>query len=107
MCHFRLGAREFDHLQILRREVSREAGEEEPSDDEWEKHEDEEDEQIQIEKEAAEAKRRHDKLEQELDRLQRFVDEGGLHSVRLPCIAHKVCIYERVAVGRKYPCRIP
>ena len=80
-------------MQVLRRELSREA--EEESDDELEREgtEVEVDERTQIEEEAAEADRGIDELEEELSRLQMFIDESHRHFARLPCIAHKVIIF--------------
>ena len=67
--------------------MAREAQEEDPSDDEWESESGGVDD---IEKEAAEADRGIDELEQAMSRFQMFVDESCHHSERLPCIAHKV-----------------
>ena len=66
--------------------MSREAQEEDPSDDEWEG----ESGGVDIEEEEAEAEREIDELEQELSRIQKFVNESLHHSERLPCVAHKV-----------------
>ena len=67
--------------------MSREAKEEDPSDDEWEKSESDD-----IEEEAAEAERCIDELEKEFSRIQMMVNENCQHCARLPCIAHKVII---------------
>ena len=66
--------------------MSREAQEEDPSDDEWEGESGE----VDIEEEEAEAEREIDELEQELSRIQKLVNESLHHSERLPCVAHKV-----------------
>ena len=67
--------------------MSREAKEEDPSDDEWEKSESDE-----IEEEVAEAERCIDELEKEFSRIQMMVNENCQHCARLPCIAHKVIL---------------
>ena len=67
--------------------MARETQEEDPSDDEWESESGGVDD---IEKEAAEADRGIDELEEALSRFQMFVDESCHHSERLPCFAHKV-----------------
>ena len=66
--------------------MSREAQEDDPSDDEWEG----ESGGVDIEEEEAEAEREIDELEQELSRIQKLVNESLHHSERLPCVAHKV-----------------